>query len=191
LHTNDLEPLPVAKLQEGQFTTTGKLSGLLQYGPAPVVQEVGVDSGHHNEAERFDTTSMLMTEAAALEHARGVYSDAPASALLARYGDIAAANPALAASAFVHPDRLAWVVTVYAEATIRGGPHAAPESVRVYSMVINAELGSVLEFKDVGFGDEAIQDGKLVVTPVQQGHDLSHDPAAGPLAPNRGQKPRA
>jgi hypothetical protein len=147
--------------------------------------EVGVDSDHHDATEPFDTNSALMTEAAALEHARGVYSDAPASALLARYGDIAAANPALAASAFVHPDRLAWVVTVHAEATTRGGPHAPPQSVRVYSMVINAELGSLPEFKDVGFGDEAVRDGKLIVKPVQRGHNLAHDPSAGPPRSDR------
>lgn len=69
-----------------------------------------MDSDHHDATEQFDTNSTVMTEAAALEDARGVYVDAPASALLKRYGDIAAANPALAASAFVHPDRLAWVV---------------------------------------------------------------------------------
>jgi hypothetical protein len=133
-----------------------------------------------------------MTETAALEHARGVHSDAPASALLARYGDIAAANPALAASAFVHPDRLAWVVTVHAEATTRGGPHAAAQqSVRVYSMVINAEPGSLPEFNDVGYGDEAVRDGKLVVKSVPRGHDLSHDPTARPPTLDRSQKPRS
>jgi hypothetical protein len=149
-----------------------------------------VDSDHQDATEPFDTTPTLMTEAAALEHARGVYVDAPASALLARYGDIAAANPALAASAFVHPDRLAWVVTVHADVMTRGSIAWPPQRRHVYSVVINAELGSLPEFKDVGVGNEAVRDGKLVVHPVQRGRHRSHDPAAGPLVPDRRQKPR-
>jgi hypothetical protein len=128
-----------------------------------------------------------MTEAEALEHARGIYVDAPASALLVRYGDIAAANPALAASVFVDPDRLAWVVTVHPGAATHTGPHPAPQPGHVYSMVINAVRGSEPEFKDVGFGDEAVRDGELVVRPVRRGHDLSHDPKAGPPRPHHRQ----
>ena len=84
-----------------------------------------MDSELHDETEPSDANTTVMTETEALKHAHGVYPDAPASALLVRYGDIAAANPALAASTFVHPDRLAWVVTVHAECTTRGGMHGA------------------------------------------------------------------
>jgi hypothetical protein len=58
-------------------------------------------------------------------------------------------------------------------------------------MVINAEPGSLPEFNDVGYGDEAVRDGKLVVKSVPRGHDLSHDPTARPPTLDRSQKPRS
>jgi len=149
-----------------------------------------VDRDPHDRTRPPQPNTTLMTEAEALEWARGENTDAPASALLVRYGDIAAANPQLAASARVHPDRMAWVVTVHAEGMTRGGIHTMPQPVHVYSIVINAEPGSVPEFADVGFGDAAVRDGKLVVKPVQRGHDLSHDPTAGPPRPDSSQKLR-
>jgi len=149
-----------------------------------------VDCDPHDGTRPPAPNPTLMTEAEALEWARGVYTDAPACALLVRYGDIAAANPALAASAQVHADRLAWVVTVHVEGMTPCGRGAMPQTVHVYSMTINAEPGSVPEFADVGWGDEAVRDGKLVVKPVQRGHDLSHDPTAAPPRPHRSRKLR-
>lgn len=58
---------------------------------------------HHRTIEAFDTNAPLMTEAAALENARDVYIDAPVTAVLVRYGEVPAANPGLAASAWVQP----------------------------------------------------------------------------------------
>ena len=124
-----------------------------------------------------DPNAIRMTEAEALERARGRNTDAPAFALLVPYRDAAAANPSLAASAQVHPDRLVWVVTVHADIMTRGGLATAPQLVHVYSLIIDAETGGVPDF---GWGAEAVRDGQLVVVSVPRGHSRSHDPPAGP-----------
>jgi hypothetical protein len=161
--------------------TTRMMSSGLLCNPIPKAKETVLDEDWHTRPfiRPPDPNARLMTEAEALERARGRDTDAPATALLVSYHDLAATNPSLAASV-VHPDRLVWVVTVHADVTpIRA---RTSRQFNVYSLVIDAETGGV---PDAGYGAEAVRDRQLVVEPAQRGHDLSHDPAAGPLPPHR------
>jgi hypothetical protein len=123
-----------------------------------------------------------MTETLALVRARGERANAPASALLVPYRDAAAANAALAANATVHPDRMVWVVTVDADVMTAGSFGVQPRLKHMYSVIIDSETGGVT---DSCVGCEAVRDGQLVVVPIPQGADLSHDPTAGPSGPRQ------
>jgi hypothetical protein len=143
--------------------------------PTPGTRETFVAESWYSKPPNSNASHM--TEAEALERARGNYAAAPAFAVLVPYRDVAAADPALAANATVNPDRMVWVVTVHADVRTQG-PFGAPGQLRhAYSLVIDAENRGVTDFC---VGCEAVRSGQLVVVPTPQGAAPSQAGTAGP-----------
>ena len=92
-------------------------------------------------------------EADVLARARGNNVSAPAAARLVNYKDVAGIETGLGSNAMVHPDRKVWVVTVRGDIETRGSLREPPRTVHVYSLVIDAETGTVVS---IGYGCAAI-----------------------------------
>lgn len=96
-------------------------------------------------AQPPNTSAAVISEARALEIARGPSLSAPAHAAFVTHSQLVAMDQSLADNGVVNPDRKLWVVTVQADTWSRGSPSRKPWEVHSYTVVIDAQTGIVTD----------------------------------------------